>query len=167
MNFNQMYGGGYPSYGYIQPQQQFNNPYQSVMAQQQPTQNTIPMTSPTTPQSTFGQNNIPMIAGKIVESVEMSKVQEVTPGGYGVFPLTDFSKVVIKAYDKEGNLQYLTYDLVKPEETIKEDVYVNKLTDIYDYLGKLDKKIDSIKVGGTSTPTTRKKKVVEEVDDYE
>lgn len=127
-----------------------------------------PQPQPTTlPQPSFSQNNIPMIAGKIVESVEMSKVQEVTPGSYGVFPLADFSKVVIKAYDKEGNLQYLTYDLNKPEETVKEDIYANKLSEIQAYLGKLEKKIDGIKVPSSSTPTPRKKKVVEEVDDYE
>lgn len=152
---------GYPQYGYqnqFSPNQ-FGQQPQYVPQQVQPT----PLPQPTQ----FGQSNIPMIAGKIVESVEMSKVQEVTPGSYGVFPLADFSKVVIKAYDKEGNLQYLTYDLNKPEEIVKEDVYANKLTDIYEYLGKLDKKIDGIKVTSSPTPTTRKKKVVQEVDEYD
>lgn len=161
-NMPNYYANPYMNYG------QFSNmPNYSFNPQTMHQPSLSQITQPTTlPQSNFGQNNTSMISGKIVESVEMSKIQEVIPGGYGVFPLADFSKVIIKAYDKEGNLQYLTYDLVKPEETVKEDIYANKLTDIYEYLGKLDKKIDGIKVPASTLPK-KKRLDDEEVDDYE
>lgn len=157
-NMPNYYGNPYINYGMPN--------YSGFNPQAVPQQTTMIQQPTSLPQPTFGQSNIPMIAGKIVESVEMSKVQEVTPGSYGVFPLADFSKVVIKAYDKDGNLQYFTYDLEKQNDVPKEDPYSDKLSEIYTYLGKLEKKIDGIKIP-SATSTTRKKKVVEEVDDYE
>ncbi len=104
----------------------------------------------------------PMISGKMVESVEVMNAQETPVGGYSVFPLMDFSKVYIKAYDKEGNIQVYKYDLNKTENPA-EDPYSTKLDDIYAYITKLDKKIDGIKP--SSAPLPHKKKVVEEVDE--
>lgn len=102
------------------------------------------------------------ITGKLVESEDMAKLQEIPIGGYGVYPTTDMSKVIIKSYDRDGNIQYLNYALVKPVEEPKVDPYETKLNDIYLYIEKLDKKIDDIK---PSSPTPPKKKFVEvEVD---
>lgn len=119
------------------------------------TQNSL-QTLSTTPQQ------YPTINGKIVESEDVVKICEVPMGGYSVFPLTDMSKVIIKNYDKNGNLQYLTYSLTQPIDEPKVDPVKDKLNEIYDYLGKLDKRLDDLKL---SSPTATKKKLVEvEVD---
>lgn len=132
----------------------YQNPYMNYGQMQMP-QYTAPM------QQLPMQQPFSTITGKIVESEDVVKISEVPIGGYGVFPLSDLSKVVIKSYDKDGNLQYRSYELAKSSEEKKEDVYQNKLNDIYDYLSKLDKKIDDFK----SSATTPKKKIVEvEVD---
>lgn len=106
----------------------------------------------------------PMISGKLVESIEVMNAQETPIGGYSVFPLVDFSKVYIKAYDKDGTLQVFKYDLVKPEEVKKTDLYSDKLDDIYTYIGKIEKKIDGIKLSPSSSPTAMKKRK-QEVDE--
>lgn len=114
----------------------------------------------TTPTPTLPIQSYSTINGKIVESEDIVKVVEIPIGGYGVFPLSDLSKVIIKSYDKDGNIQNMSYELVKQSEEKKNNVYETKLNDIYDYLEKLDKKMDEIKP--SSIP---KKKLVEvEVD---
>lgn len=139
------YPNPYMNYGQNYSVPNYQQPYNSQMLQ------------PTLPSII---NQYPSINGKIVESVEVMNAQETPVGGYSVFPLVDFSKVFIKAYDKDGNIQTYKYDLVREEEILKEDIYADKLNDIYKYIEKLDKKIDDIKI-----PSPRKKKVVEEVDD--
>lgn len=95
------------------------------------------------------------ITGKLVESEDMAKLQEIPIGGYGVYPLSDMSKVVIKAYDKDGNIQYHNFEIVKNSEILKPDPYEEKFNGIFERLEKLDKKFDDYKP---------KKKLVE-VDD--
>lgn len=145
------YQNPYMNYGqnYVMPNYQAQQ-YQPMQMNQQPT--ALP-----------SQSQYPMISGKLVESVEVMNAQETPVGGYSVFPLMDFSKVYIKAYDKEGNIQVYKYDLNK-SEIPTDDPYSSKLDDIYTYITKLDKKIDGIKPS-SSTTQPRKKKVVEEVDE--
>lgn len=99
------------------------------------------------------------ITGKLVESEDMAKLQEIPFGGYGVYPLSDMSKVIIKAYDKDGNIQYYNFEIVKNSEKITPDPYEEKFNGIFERLEKLDKRFDDMK----SIPP--KKKFVEvEVD---
>lgn len=156
---NNYYSNPYSGYGYMNP----NYPVQSYMqatavptVQQQVQQATPQMTPQMTPSA-------PMIYGKIVENFDIVKVSEIPVGGYGVFPLADSTKVYIKMYDKEGNLQLYTYDLSKGKESKQDDIYSDKLNGIYEYLAKLDKKIDDIKP--SSSTSTRKKKVEVNDDD--
>ena len=85
------------------------------------------------------------ITGKLVESEDMAKLQEIPIGGYGVYPLSDMSKVVIKAYDKDGNIQYHNFEIVKNSEKIMPDPYEEKFNGIFERLEKLDKKFDDYK----------------------
>lgn len=155
---NNMYGQNY------QPQNYGTNPY-IPQQQVQPVVNNV---APTTlPQPTQNQQ-YPMIYGKIVENADMVRVNEIPIGGYGVFPLADSSKVYIKMYDKEGNPQTYLYELVKSKETKPaEDLYSDKLTEIYDYIAKIDKKMDSIKNASSpiTTPVRKKKVEVNEEDE--
>lgn len=85
------------------------------------------------------------ITGKLVESEDMAKLQEIPIGGYGVYPLSDMSKVIIKAYDKDGNIQYHNFEIVKNSEIVKPDPYEDKFNGIFERLEKLDKKFDDYK----------------------
>lgn len=112
--------------------------------------------------SQIASQQYPTISGKVVESEDIVKICEVPIGGYSVFPLADMSKVIIKNYDKNGNLQYLSYTLTQPVDEPMVDPVKDKLNEIYDYLGKLDKRLDDLKL---SSPTPIKKKMIEvEVD---
>lgn len=154
--FSNPYGG----YNYMNPNynQNYIQPTQPTIQQQQitPVQQ---IASPTTTPS------YPMIYGKIAENYDIVKVSEIPIGGYGVFPLADSSKVYIKMYDKDGNPQTYTYELAKDKTIKQEDLYGNKLNDIYDYLEKLDRKIDDITSGSrpnNSSPIRKKKTEVSE-----
>lgn len=138
----------------------YPSPYNNMYTPNYGMQNySVPQYSP--PVVSQPQNQYSSIVGKIVESPEIVKISEIPLGGYGVFPLSDYSKVIIKSYDKDGNLQYLNYDLVKPAEVKAVNIYEDKLNDIYDYIAKLDKKMDGIVP--SSTPTTKRRKM--EVED--
>ena len=157
------YSAPYNGYNYVNPnynQSYFPSTQPQPQMQQQISQQPIQqMNSQPSP-------SYPMIYGKIVENYDIVKVSEIPIGGYGVFPLTDSSKVFVKMYDKDGNPQTYTYELVKDKSIKQEDTYSNKLNDIFDCLEKLDKKIDDIspnlKTGNLSSLRKKKSEVNED-----
>lgn len=155
---NNYYSNPYGGYGYAAPNYsmpQYMQPTTVPSVQQQVQQ--------PTPQISQTSSSYPMIYGKIAENFDIVKVSEIPIGGYGVFPLADSSKVYIKMYDKDGNPQLYTYELSKGKELKQDDIYSDKLNEIYEYLARLDKKIDDIKP--SSSTSTRKKKVEVNEDD--
>jgi len=157
---------GYPQYGY---QNQFQ-PYQygqQPIVQQPQIQNQV-VQPPT--QQTVQQNNLQTssLYGKIVDCLETAKSQDVPIGMSGIYPKADGSAVFIKQWCHDGTTKTNEYKLV--EENFEEPSKVpdinleEKLDDIYNCIDSLSKKLDKMK---TSTTPTRKKKVVEEVDEDE
>jgi len=47
---------------------------------------------------------------KIVDSLEVSKIQEVPFGSFGVFPKGDLSEVYIKSWNGDGTTKVIVYD---------------------------------------------------------
>lgn len=114
------------------------------------------------PQPVAMQPQFPTIIGKIAENVDMVRTFEIPVGGFGVYPLSDMSKVIVKSYDKDGNLQYLTYELSKPVKSEKSETFDAKLNEIYDFLAKMDKKIDVFGKNSTPSVAMKRRKVGEE-----
>lgn len=70
---------------------------------------------------------VPSLQGKVVDSIEMVRVNEVPFGGFGVFPKGDLSEIYIKSWNNNGTTQINTYKPVPVEET--KEVKDNSLRD--------------------------------------
>lgn len=122
--------------------QQYSPIYQpQYQMQQQPTQ-----------QSSSGLNC------KIVDSLEVSKIQEVPFGSFGVFPKGDLSEIYIKSWNGDGTTKIITY---KPEvinEAPQQDAYMIALDEIKKSIENLEEKIQST----TSSSSRKRKEPVDE-----
>lgn len=130
--------------------------------QQMPYQNYNPYANPyqiQTQQQIQQPQTYPSICGKIVENADMVRISEIPIGSYGVFPLSDSSKVFIKMYDKEGNIQTYCYDLVKDECQKNNDMFGDKLSEIYNYVARIDKKVDEIKSSSPISSNVKKRRM--------
>ena len=95
---------------------------------------------------------------KIVDSLEVSKIQEVPFGSFGVFPKGDLSEIYIKSWNGDGTTKIITY---KPEvinETPQQDAYIVALDEIKKSIEKKKKKIQST----TSSSSRKRKEPVDE-----
>lgn len=82
------------------------------------------------------------LQGKIVDSIDMVRVNEVPFGSFGIFPKGDFSEVYIKSWNSNGTTQINTYRPVQTEEPqeTKENELIKKIND-------LNEKIDKMMIG--------------------
>lgn len=100
------------------------------------------------PQS--NQVTIPSLQGKVVDSIDMVKVNEVPFGGFGVFPKGDLSEVYIKSWNANGTTQIHTYKPVVVEEPVKTD---NK-NELLEKITALNEKLDKIMAAGPVQPVS-------------
>lgn len=87
------------------------------------------------------QQTIGTLQGKVVDGIDMVKINEVPFGGFGVFPKGDLTEVYIKSWNNNGTTQINTYKLVPAEESkeAKENSSRNELLEKIDTLNqKLD-----------------------------
>ena len=63
------------------------------------------------------QPAVAALQGKVVDSVDMVRVNEVPFGGFGVFPKGDLSEIYVKTWNNNGTTQINTYKPVPVEET--------------------------------------------------
>lgn len=87
------------------------------------------------------QQTIGTLQGKVVDGIDMVKINEVPFGGFGVFPKGDLTEVYIKSWNNNGTTQINTYKLVPTEESkeAKENSSRNELLEKIDTLNqKLD-----------------------------
>ena len=87
------------------------------------------------------QQTIGTLQGKVVDGIDMVKINEVPFGGFGVFPKGDLTEVYIKSWNNNGTTQINTYKLVPVEESkeAKENSSRNELLEKIDTLNqKLD-----------------------------
>lgn len=101
------------------------------------------------------QPAVATLQGKVVDSIDMVRVNEVPFGGFGIFPKGDLSEVYIKSWNSNGTTQINTYKPVPAEETseAKEILSIEVLSKKIDELNiKLDNVIKGA-VGGNGAAT--------------
>lgn len=92
------------------------------------------------------QQSQPIVAtlqGKIVDSVDMVRVNEVPFGGFGVFPKGDLSEIYVKSWNNNGTTQINTYRPV-PIEDVKETKGVSVRDELLEKINVLNEKLDAL-----------------------
>lgn len=95
----------------------------------------------------YQQPQYPTINGKVVDSVDTCKIQEVPLGGYGVFPKADLSEVYIKSWGIDGLTQITTYER-KTSDRIDKTPELSPISidfsEVLEAISGLNKKIDGL-----------------------
>lgn len=107
----------------------------------------------TNQQTQINQTIPPTLNGKMVDSVDVVKSQEVPLGSYGVFPLGDLSKIYIKRWCNDGTTTVDEYSKTISSSAVQNEVK-NDNEVILQKLELLTQKIDALQ-----NPNTRKRKV--------
>jgi len=108
------------------------------------------------PQQT--QPAIAALQGKVVDSVDMVRVNEVPFGGFGVFPKGDLSEIYVKSWNNNGTTQINTYRPV-PVEEIKEAKEIPLKDELLEKINALNEKLDAL-MNSTTKQTTEPVKSV-------
>ena len=152
----------YPNFMYQPYQNQYQAQYQPQIqgSYQQPSyQQQIQNQPQQTIQPQFQQVS-PTLNGKIVDGKEIVTVTEIPLGSYGIFPKADMSAVYIKAWNADGTTQIFEYEKINPDtedESPPSPDIESVLSDIYDSINALSKKIDTIKTPPKATQQGRRK----------
>lgn len=94
--------------------------------------------------------SMPVINGKIVESAEIARLQEVPYKSMAVFPRGDMREVYVKCYDDDGCPRFVTYReyIETPVETneanTKDNQFFEMLTNISNEVALIKEKISAI-----------------------
>lgn len=103
----------------------------------------------------------PTLLGKVVDGIDVVRGIDQPIGQSGIYPTADGSAVYVKAWNPDGTTRIDEYK--KAEQPVEQNsLSVNHFDEILNKLECLDKKIDGMK---PSSPTTRKKKIVEVDED--
>lgn len=92
------------------------------------------------------QQSQPMIAtlqGKVVDSVDMVRVNEVPFGGFGVFPKGDLSEIYVKSWNNNGTTQINTYRPIPMEDT-REAKENSSRDELLEKINALNEKLDAL-----------------------
>ena len=93
------------------------------------------------PQQT--QPAVAALQGKVVDSVDMVRVNEVPFGGFGVFPKGDLSEIYVKSWNNNGTTQINTYKPIPVEET-KEAKEISSGDELLEKINALNEKLDAL-----------------------
>lgn len=96
------------------------------------------------------QTVINTLQGKVVDSIDMVRVNEIPFGGFGVFPKGDLSEVYIKSWNNNGTTQINTYKPIPNEE----DKEAEAKEDLAEKIKILNEKLDLI-LSGTAIKQTQ------------
>lgn len=83
------------------------------------------------------------LQGKVVDSVDMVRVNEVPFGGFGVFPKGDLSEIYVKSWNNNGTTQINTYRPIPVEET-KEAKEISSRDELLEKINALNEKLDAL-----------------------
>lgn len=114
---------------------------------------------------------IGMLQGKIVDSIDMVKANEVPFGGFGIFPKGDLSEIYVKNWNNNGTTQINVYKPI-PKEEIKAEDPVNINNSLLEKITILNEKIDLLmnstgtKQQTSSTQQKVTEKEVSKIDAY-
>ena len=87
------------------------------------------------------QPAVAALQGKVVDSVDMVRVNEVPFGGFGVFPKGDLSEIYVKSWNNNGTTQINTYKPIPVEET-KEAKEISSRDELLEKINALNEKLD-------------------------
>lgn len=108
------------------------------------------------PQYQIAQQQSSALNGKVVDSLEVCRVQEIPFGSFGVYPKGDLSEIYIKSWNGDGTTKVVIYKPEIIQEPEKPDVYMMALNEIKKSIENLEEKIK---------PATSVRKKKEEVVD--
>lgn len=94
-------------------------------------------------QNQMAQQPIAALQGKVVDSVDMVRVNEVPFGGFGVFPKGDLSEIYVKSWNNNGTTQINTYKPIPVEET-KEVKEISSRDELLEKINALNEKLDAL-----------------------
>lgn len=109
-------------------------------------------------QTQMPQQPIAALQGKVVDSVDMVRVNEVPFGGFGVFPKGDLSEIYIKSWNNNGTTQINTYRPVPVEET-QEAKQISSRDELLEKINALNEKLDVLMNSGANQATAPEKPV--------
>lgn len=109
--------------------------------------------SPIYQQPQYQQQTQSILNGKVVDSLEVCKVQEIPFGSFGVYPKGDLSEIYVKSWNGDGTTKVIVYKPEVIQETEKQDVYMIALNEIKKSIDNLENKLKP-----TAPPVSRKKK---------
>lgn len=89
------------------------------------------------------QSAVAALQGKVVDSVDMVRVNEVPFGGFGVFPKGDLSEIYVKSWNNNGTTQINTYKPIPVEET-KEAKEISSRDELLEKINALNEKLDAL-----------------------
>lgn len=89
------------------------------------------------------QPAVAALQGKVVDSVDMVRVNEVPFGGFGVFPKGDLSEIYVKSWNNNGTTQINTYKPIPAEET-KEVKEISSRDELLEKINALNEKLDAL-----------------------
>lgn len=89
------------------------------------------------------QPAVAALQGKVVDSVDMVRVNEVPFGGFGVFPKGDLSEIYVKSWNNNGTTQINTYKPIPVEET-KEAKENSSRDELLEKINALNEKLDAL-----------------------
>ena len=87
------------------------------------------------------QSMIAALQGKVVDSIDMVRVNEVPFGGFGVFPKGDLSEIYVKSWNNNGTTQINTYRPIPMEDT-REAKEVSSRDELLEKINALNEKLD-------------------------
>ena len=84
----------------------------------------------------------PQLQGKVVDSIDMVRANEVPFGGFGIFPKGDLSEIYVKSWNNNGTTQINTYKPIPVEET-KEAKEASAKDELLEKITALNNKLDA------------------------
>ena len=99
------------------------------------------------------QPAVAALQGKVVDSVDMVRVNEVPFGGFGVFPKGDLSEIYVKSWNNNGTTQINTYKPIPVEET-KEAKEISSRDELLEKINALNEKLDALMNGAAKQAPT-------------
>ena len=105
------------------------------------------------------QPAVAALQGKVVDSVDMVRVNEVPFGGFGVFPKGDLSEIYVKSWNNNGTTQINTYRPVPVEET-QEAKQISSRDELLEKINALNEKLDVLMNSSAKQITTSENSTV-------
>lgn len=107
------------------------------------------------------QTQIGVLQGKIVDSIDMVKANEVPFGGFGIFPKGDLSEIYVKSWSNNGTTQINTYKAIPKTEEVKEINIADINNSLLEKITILNEKIDLLMNNNTTQNNQSSQKPVE------